>query len=420
MKWKTLGRSAKALTVSLALGLGMTACTRDYTVAYVYATAATRTTMGVVNAYAVDYASGALQQLADSPIPSGGSNPVALVATPNGNYIYVVNHDTSQVVQFDVGTDGKLYAENSYNVVQGSGVAGSFPVAATIDPTGTFLYVAFTFQNGFTTASPGPGGVATFPINTDGTLGTPLTSMVTGTALPYVQTGFNPVGIVASAYNHFVYVVEQDTTTSAQGVTSSVGSLLTFSANATTGALTAVPGPVSIIGAVTGTPVGVRPSAIAEDPSARFLYISDQVTNQLFGFLVTANGAPQTMASSPYTTGSFPLGVTVDPRGSFVYVANNNDNTISTYAVNVTTGALSGSGSSAVSTGPTCVSIEPARGIYLYTSNNRDNTVSADQLDPHSGALQNVQGTPYTASALPTCITTVANGAHPTQLVPAN
>ena len=123
------------------------------------------------------------------------------------------------------------------------------------------------------------------------------------------------------------------------------------------------------------------------------------------------------MASSPFTTGSFPLGLTVDPRGSFVYVANNNDNTISTYAVNVTTGALSGSGSSAVSTGPTCVSIEPARGIYLYTSNNRDNTISADQLDPHSGALQNVQGTPYTASALPTCVVTVANGSHPSQLV---
>ncbi len=419
MKWKTLGRSAKALTVSMALGLGMTACSRDYTVAYVYSTAATQTTTGVINAYGIDFASGALQQLADSPIPSGGSNPVALVPTPNGQYLYVLNHDTSTVVQFNIGTDGKLYAQNTYNVVQGSGVVGSFPVAAAINPAGTVLYVAFTFQNGFTTANPGPGGVAAYPINGDGSLGTPLPSTLTGTALPYVQTGFNPVGIVASAYNNFVYVVEQDTTTTL-GVTSGVGSLLTFSASATTGALTPVAGPVAVTGRVTGTRVGVRPSAVAEDPSARFLYVTDQATNQLFGFLVTANGVPQSIASSPFSTGSFPLGVTVDPRGSFVYVANYNDNTVSTYAVNVTTGALSGSGSSAVSTGPTCVSIEPARGIYLYTSNNRDNTVSADQLNPHSGALENVQGTPYTASALPTCIATVANGSHPTELVPAN
>lgn len=417
MKWKTLGRSAKALTVSMALGLGMTACSRDYTVAYVYATSATTSTMGVINGYAVDYASGALQQLADSPIPSGGSNPVTLVATPNGKYIYVVNHDTSSVVQFNVGTDGKLYAQNTYTVVQGSGATGSFPVAATIDPTGTFLYVAFTFQNGFTTARPGPGGVATFPINADGTLGTALTSNASGTTLPYVQVGFNPVGIIASAYNHFVYVVEQDTATSLQGVTSNVGNIVTFSANATSGALTQVAGSVSITGTVTGVGVGTHPAAIAEDPSARFLYVTDQATNNLFGFLVTTNGLPASMNSSPFSTGSLPLGVTVDPRGSFVYVANNNDNTVSTYAVNVTNGSLSGSGSTGVSTGPTCVTIEPARGIYLYTSNNRDNSISADQLNPHSGALQNVQGTPYTASALPTCIVAVANGSHPTQLV---
>ena len=416
MKWKTLGRSAKALTVSMALGLGMTACSRDYTLAYVYATSATTSTTGVVNAYAVDYASGALQQLADSPLPSGGSNPVALVGSPNGNYIYVVNHDTSTVVQFNVGTDGKLYAQNTYNVVQGAGATGSFPVAATIDPSGTFLYVAFTFQNGFTSASPGPGGVATFPINTDGSLGTALTSTASGTTLPYVQVGFNPVGIVASAYNHFVYIVEQDTATSASGVTSSVGNIVTFSANSISGALTQVAGSVQITGSVTGVGVGTHPAAIAEDPSARFLYITDEATNQLFGFLVTASGLPQPMNSS-YATGSFPLGVTVDPRGSFVYVANNNDNTVSTYAVNVTNGTLSGSGSTGVSTGPTCVSIEPARGIYLYTSNNRDNSISANQLNPNSGALQNVQGTPYTASALPTCIIAVANGAHASQLV---
>ena len=56
------GRSLKALAVSLAVGLGMTACSRDYTVGYLYV-AASR--VALISAYAIDYQSGALDQLAD-------------------------------------------------------------------------------------------------------------------------------------------------------------------------------------------------------------------------------------------------------------------------------------------------------------------------------------------------------------------
>ena len=63
MKLKTTGRIVKASLVSLALGLGLTACTRDYTVAYVYMTAANKGAAGVINAYAVDYLTGALVRI---------------------------------------------------------------------------------------------------------------------------------------------------------------------------------------------------------------------------------------------------------------------------------------------------------------------------------------------------------------------
>ena len=425
MKGFTSGRAMKALAVTLASGLiGITACSRDYVVAYLYVTSATRTTSGDVNAYAVDYQSGALQQLTDSPVPSGGSNPVTLVAAPNGKYLYVLNHDTSTVVEFGIGTDGKLYAENTYNVVQGSGKTGSFPTAAAIDAKGAFLYVTFTYQDGFTTASPGPGGVAVFPIATDGSLGTALTNTTVGTTagtpLPYFPVGFAPVGVAVSAYNGFVYVVEQDTTVS-NGSSTPTGTIVAFSEDTSTGALTPVTGTTAINGStLTGFPAGTKPSAIAEDPSARFVYVSDQLTNQLYAYSVTAGGALQSIASSPFSTGNFPLGVTIDPRGAFVYVANFNDNTVSAYAINTATGALSGiagSTGATVSTGPTCVAIEPALGIYLYTSNNIDASVSAAQLSPNTGALKSVQGTPYTAQALPTCAVAVANGSHATELV---
>ena len=416
MKWNRTGSGLKALAVSLAVGLGMTACSRDYTLGYLYVTSATRSTTGVINGYAFDYQTGALNQLADSPEPSGGSNPVTLVASPSGKFLYVLNHDTSTVVEFGIGTDGKIYPANTYNVVKNTAgtFIGSFPTAAAIDPTGAFLYVTFTYQNGFTTASPGAGGVATFPINTDGSLGNPLTTTVAGVALPYTPVGDNPVGIAVNPKGGFVYVIDQEKPTSG----SPFGVLLAFTANTTTGALTSVPGTVVGGTGPLGFAAGTNPSAIAEDPLGKFIYITDQTTNQLYGYTALNGGAPVAINSSPFTTGLFPLSVTVDPRGTFVYVANFGSSTVSTYAVNQATGALSGTAAgTAVATGPTCVTIEPARGIYLYTSNNTDNSVSGEQLSPNTGALTPIQGTQFSAQALPTCAVAVANGAHPTQIV---
>jgi len=421
MKGNNMGRGLKALAVSLAVGLGMTACARDYTVGYLYVTNA-KATPGLVTAYAIDYQSGALLQLSDSPIPSGGNNPVTLVATPNGKYLYVLNHDSSSVVEFAIGTDGKLYAGATYNVVQGNGLTGSFPTSAAVDPAGNFLYITFTYQNGFTTVKPGPGGVAIFPIihstdpTKDGTLGTPLTNTTIGTTaanpLPYIPVGNNPVGVAIPATGGFVYVIDQESplTSSAHGV------LLSFSENTTTGALTQISG--TYFG---GVAAGTTPSAIAADPSGHFIYVTDQATNQLYGYTVNATPAPGTplaMLNSPFSTGLYPLGLTVDPRGTFVYVVNFASSTIGTYTINRSTGALSGaSGGISTATGPTCVTIDPAIGIYLYTSNNIDNSISAEQLDPHSGALKQVQGTQYTSQGLPTCAVAVANGAHASQIV---
>ena len=218
MKLTMMGRIAKASIFSLALGLGLTACSRDYTVAYVYVTTA-KANPGLIDAYGVDFQSGALVQLADSPIPAG-RNPVGIVSSTSaktGNqYLFVLNHDDSTVGAYAVGTDGKLYAQATYNTT------GSFPVAAAVDSTGSFLYVAYTYQNQYTTASPGPGGISIFPItynesggNETATLGTPTN----------VNIGNSPVAITASKFNNFVYVVDAETPTGS----SPIGEILGFS-----------------------------------------------------------------------------------------------------------------------------------------------------------------------------------------------
>lgn len=417
MKLNKIGRGALASILSLAVGFGVTACSRDYTLAYVYVTTSKPLTAGSeaggISAYGVDYQSGALIPLADSPI-SAGKNPVTAVVSPegpNGQFLYVINHDDSNVMEFAIGTDGKLYLKNTYNTT------GSLPTAAAIDAAGTFLYVTNTYQNGpnnaqlYTPASPGPGSVTIFPINKDGSLGTAST----------VNVGNNPVGVVTSAQHNYVYVLDQERPVNS----SPLGVVLGYSQDPSTGALTPTTGGTVVLGGVTvanGYPAGTVPSAIAEDPSARFVYVTDKATNQLYGYLAGSGGQLVAMNNGPFSTGLFPVGVTIDPRGKFLYVANYNSNTVSAYAIDIATGtpaAAVGSSAVGVGTGPTCVAIEPALGKYLYTSNNLDGTVSGEKLDPHNGTLISVQNTPFPASGLPTCAVAVANGSygHPSQLV---
>jgi len=418
MKWNKMGRGTLASILSLAL-ISVTACSRDYVLAYVYVTTSKPLTStspnGGISAYAVDYQIGSLTPLADSPIPAG-RQPVTLVAAPNGLSLYVVNQDDSTIGQYAIGTDGKIYLQNTYNVT------GSNPTAIAIDQAGAFLYVTFQYQLGpqgqqlYSSASPGPGGITIFPISSkDGSLGTPST----------VNVGNNPVGIVVSNIppngnlGRFVYVIDQETTTTPKAT------VLGFSQNATTGALTPTPGTTITTDSTgrtvaTGYGAGTTPSAIAVDPTSRWVYITDEATNQLYGNNLNNDGSLTAMVNSPFPTGIFPVGLTIDPRGKFLYVANFTSGTVGAYALDVNAGTPTGavgSASTATGTGPTCVTIEPALGIYLYTSNNLEGDVSAMQLAPQNGTLKQVQNTPFPSSALPTCAVTVANGSNPTQII---
>lgn len=418
MKLNKIGRGTLATIVSLAIGLGLTACSRDYTLAYVYATnskpASAGSTDGTVSAFAVDYQIGSLVPLADSPL-AAGKNPVALVASPDSQNLYVVNRDDSTVMHFAIGTDGKLYLKETTNIT------GSFPTAVAMDSAGKFLYVTFTYQLGpggqqlYSPASPGPGGVTIFSIDGSGKL-SPV-----GT----VNVGNNPVAIavsrqvtVASSNTTvaYAYVVDQEAQPNA--------TVLGFTQNVSTGALTPTPGTVitTVAGktVATGYNAGIAPSAVAVDPTTRFVYVTDQAANQLYGYGIGSGGALVPLLSSPYTTGLFPVSVTIDPRGKYMYVTNKSSGTVSAYAIDTATGSPSGSvgsTSTTVGTAPNCSAIDPNLGIYLYVSNNKDGSISGMKLDPHNGNLAQVQNSPFPTGGLPTCVVAVANGAHPNQIV---
>jgi 6-phosphogluconolactonase len=408
-----------ATGMSLVLGLGTVACSRDYTAAYVYSV---NNTNGQVNAYGVDYQTGEIQQIAGSPFVTNLTNPTTVIAAPNGKTLYVIGgNQNANVEVMSIGSDGKLYGKATPNIT------GTYPVSAAIDTTGTFLYVLYTYQPGFGPVSKGPGGITIFPINqSDGSLGTASN----------VNVGNNPVAIAVSAPtctaspvissnvacasggkpNVFVYVVDQETSPAQP-------TILGFAQNTATGALTTVadttcaPTP----GTCTGTLVGVAPSAIAIDPTSRFLYVTDKLQNEIFGYqissLTTGNLIP--LVSNPFATGSYPLSITIEPRGKYVYVANYNSGTVSSYSLNAggALGGSAGSGGFSTATGPTCVTVEPALGIYLFTSNYLDGSISAGQLSANTGQISGVANSPFPTGTQPVCLTSVANGPHSSQLV---
>ncbi len=404
-----MGRGAKALAVSLALILGVTACSRDYTLAYLYVTAKTSGVSGLINAYAIDYQSGSLLALADSPIPTG-KNPVAITVLPDGNGLFVANHDDSTIEVYNIGTDGKLYQQATYNTV------GSFPTAMAVDSGGKFLYVTTTYQGASTS---GAGQISIFPI----TEKTNPNQITLGTATS-VNIGNNPVGITVSKIgirqtSAYVMAIDQETTSG--GTPFGVIRVFTQGQDSSknpTATLTAVAGTLAV-STGSGFAAGTTPAAIAVDPSAGFVYVTDSSTNQIYGNLITTANPGITltpMLSSPFSTGQYPQGINIDPRGQFLYVANYNSNTVSGYTIDLVKGSLTATGTAAVATGPTCIAMENALGAYLYTSNQLDDSVSGERYDAHTGSMTGIQGTQFPASHLPTCAVAIANGSHATAL----
>ena len=296
--------------LSAAMVLGLASCSLDYVVGFVYMTTA-KSSPGVINEYSIDFQSGALTTIGST---QAGNNPLRILAAPNGTFVYVANQGDSTVQEFAVNSGGTLTSKNTYKIA-----GGTSPVALAFDPAGKFLYVTFTYQPGFSATTPGPGAVAIFPVNADGSLGTAST----------LNVGNNPVGVTTSFFNHFVYVLDQEPSPSA--------TILGFAQSTSTGGLTPLPGTsiTTVAGktVATGYAAGVVPSAIAEEPTARFVYVTDQAANQLIGYTVGSNGSLVPMINGPFSTGLFPANLTIDPRGRLLYVVNYNDNTIQGYAI---------------------------------------------------------------------------------------
>jgi 6-phosphogluconolactonase len=404
MKLTTLSQLFLVSIIGLMLACLLTAC-QLVTIDYVYVAASASSTPGSngqIYSYATDAESGALR-IGQPTISSGGSNPVALAVTSNYYSLYAANAGNSSVAHFGIQDTGVLTSEDSITLA-------STPVSLAVSPANNYLFVA----SGTTS-----GTLTEYPIGSTGTIGSAAaTEQLTLPEPQYASDTIVPTGVVVLANANAVYVTAWDQSAynpgSSTPTTSNAnpGWLFGFSIGSN-GALTPL----------AGSPyqAGVKPSALATDPTSRFVFVTDFANDQLIGYTVLSNGTLNFMVSGPVPTGREPSAIVIDPRGLYIYVANELDYTVSAYSIALPTGIPSAvvnataSASNSTDSQPVSIVIDPSLGRFVYTANLLGGSVSGFRLNPNTGALTTTQATPYPTGFGPTAIVAIPHGNHATQ-----
>ena len=399
MKSSFFGRSLKALVVSLAVGLGMTACGGG-TIGFMWvlgANAANGTT-GQIGGFKIDDFTGNLTNIVHSPFASGGANPVHLVVKPGGRFIYVINQGSGttagNIALFSVGGDGVLSYQQTYFS------QGSTPVWAQFDSTGGVLYVLDQVGFGGTTA----GDVTAFSVSNDTgrltlLLNPNIKDPITQQPITYFPTG--PAPIMAKFVGGYLLVLNNNNT-------------VTALQEGAAGVLLATNSTAQII-------AGASKLTSINGSGGSYIYLTDSTANAILPFTLGTNGTLAALTGGTVANlfpGTQPTNTLTSNNGKFLYVLNqssvgstNPASSISAFTIDPSSGKLQGISDSPypVGSGPVCMVQDPSS-QYVFTSNHVDGTVTGFLINQNTGQLSGLQhGSVFPTVSSPTCL--VVSGA---------
>ena len=405
MKFNKLSQLFLVSSVGLLVASLLTSC-EIVTIDYLFVASSSGSgtaSAGQIQTYDVDSESGAIRPGQPS-VASGGSNPVSMTVTSDFANLYAANQGNDSVVHFAVSGSGVLTQKDAVTTA-------TPPVAVATNSANTYLFVASGTSSATLTAyslSSGTIGsaAATVPL----TLGSVSSSFAADTIIPtgvnvlangdavyvtaYDQSAYNPGGSVSSIANPgWVF-----------GFTIGSGGALTPAA---------------------GSPwkAGIKPTALASDPTNRFVYVTDFASNELIGYTVQSGSVLDFMVNGPFKTGNEPSGIAIDPRGLYIYVSNALDSSVTAYVISLSTGTPSaavnttGSSINATDTQPEAILVDPAIGRFVYTANHLGNSVSGFVLNATTGTIKPTLSTPYPTGDAPTALASVPHGNHSTESV---
>jgi 6-phosphogluconolactonase len=231
-----------------------------------------------ISVFSIDSTSGALTQVANSPVQIG-LPPLNMQLTPSGNYLYVTTGGNPDgfIFGFSVSA-GVLTALPFPNPISSEGVN---PNGLAIDPKGAFLYAANT----------SPPSISIFAI---GATGTPpgILSPVLGS--PIADTYANPVALTFDPKGAVLYVANQGS-----------GNVAVYSISSTTGLPTIL---------TSSTNTGAfstegSPSFLVTDPSGEYLLVGNQGSSAGIQAFSVSSGS--LTAIHTYPVGNTPTSIVV-------------------------------------------------------------------------------------------------------------
>jgi 6-phosphogluconolactonase len=430
MKFRKFGQVCLAIVVSLGLGFGVTSCSTDHAVGYFYVTG---TQYQQISGFRIDNNLGQLTLTENSPYSSGGVNPLKILVTTAGKFVYVLNAGCgsngqvacpantppneagANISLFTVGGKGGLSFQASYTS------QGNLPIAIQADASGTHLFVLdSTVTDPTTCVGYVPGNSATIcgditSFNIDGNTG--RLSLITnqqvknssGTNLTYFPVGSSPINFFLLPSGSFIYTIENGQSGSTVDPSQAVfvyansGGQLTLTQN---------------------TPIVTNATQLSYIyASSRYVYLIDAqggaTAGQILPYTVGTNGALQSLSGGQVSnTGTVanPGPMIVDHQNKFLYLTNMGPNltptseasSVSAFFIDPTTGRLTplatsvpfGSGSS-----PRCILEDPSN-QYLYTANFADSTVTGAVINSSTGTLTTLRkATSFATTGQPTWCT---------------
>jgi YVTN family beta-propeller protein len=286
--------------------------------------------------------------------------------TSNGS----INGLTAQISASDIAAAGTAEV-TVFNPAPGGGSSNPLtfttttgavdPQSIAVEPAGKFAYVANAGCSGGVV-----GYVSMYTIN-------PATGALAPIGPPVSSLDSTAESVAVDPFGKFAYVAN------AGDDFSSLGSVVSYTINATTGALTSTG---SIMGNCPGLCV---PNAVAVDPTGKFAYVTNFQSNDVSMYTINATTGALTSIDT-IAAGTEPVSVAVDPAGKFAYVTNFESNDVSMYTIDATTGALTPIGTIAAGQSPTSIAIHPS-GKFAYVTNSASNDVSIYSVDAATGAL---------------------------------
>jgi len=288
--------------------------------------------MSDISAFSVDKASGKLTFL--NRQSTEGNNPVHLAIDPGGRYVVVSNHIGASLAVLPIAADGSL--EPLTQLVQLDGPIGPHrieqkqakPHFNPFAPDGRFVIVpdkgldrtfSFRFENGRLTPA-----------------ATPFVAAREGAGPRHIA--FHPDG------RHAWVVNELDSTVTAYGYDAANGSLT----------------PRQVLSSLPDTCTGnSRAAEIEVDPTGRFVYASNRGDDSIAVFGIDASNGRLRFLHAVPTQGKTPRFMTVTPDGRFMYVLNEDSDTIVVFSVDAHSGGLAPTGFVASSGSPVCLVFSP-------------------------------------------------------------